>query len=307
MAVSYINCTGYKMKKKLSIIIVSYNKYEILKQCIDSIYKYNDLGDEIEIIISDNSTDTDVFKKICEKYKDVRIIHNEINAGFGYGNNRGYEISTGDYLLFLNPDTYFIEPFFKWAIEKFENDKMLAAFGVKLVDTELNDNFSYGLLDGFGLIDWIRSLFYWKFNCFIEGKMFTSGADLFIRSSVFKKIGCFDENIFMYYEESDVLHRLKLINKEYKMEYFPQKKIIHLEGATQKKEKETMIKTFRIQLKTLKYYCRKYGFDYKKVLRKDIRLYYFRLIKYFLYNDSKKQDFEKEIIKIAKEEVDATI
>ena len=288
------------MDKKLSIIIVSYKNMDLLKSCLDSLYSFNDIGVSLEIIVSDNSPDMKVYDFVKEKYHRVKIVHNYKNGGFGYGNNRGYELCTGEYLLFLNPDTYLIEPIFKDCIEKFEDDKELAAFGLKLVKPNMEKNFSYGLLDGSGIIDWIRLLNYWQKDKFLEGEMFTSGANLFIRRDVFENIGRFDENLFMYFEESDILHRIKKLNSKYRMRYFNDRMIVHLEGATQRDDDNAAINSYKRQLDSFKYYCEKHKLPLKKHLKKDIRLFRIRLLKYYITNDVKKINSEKRIIELAR-------
>lgn len=293
---------GRKMKK-LSVIIVSYNNETLLKKCLDSLYSFNDLDDCLEIIVSDNSPNMSAYEFVKKNYKSVQIIHNSKNGGFGYGNNRGYDISTGEYLLFLNPDTYLIEPIFSYAVSKFENDNNLAAFGLSLVKPNMERNYSYGLIDGAGIIDWIKCLIYWRRGVFKEGEMFTSGADLFIRREIFEKIGYFDDNIFMYYEESDVCRRIKKLNNNYKIEYFSEKKVVHLEGATQIKDHRTVVNNYKRQLEAYKYYCEKYKLPFEKYLRRDIKLFKIRLLKYLVMKEKTKIDVEKEIISISKAEL----
>lgn len=291
--------------KKLSIIIVSYNNIDLIKQCLDSLYSFNDIGKELEIIISDNSPDMKVYDYVKQNFQDVMIVHNNKNGGFGYGNNRGYELSTGKFLLFLNPDTYLIEPVFGYCIDKFESDDELAAFGLRLVKPNMERNFSFGLMDSSGIIDWIRFLYFWRKETFLEGKMFTSGANLFIRRDLFEGIGCFDENIFMYFEESDILHRIKSLNPRYRMRYFADKMIIHLEGATQRDDANAAINSYKRQLESFRYYCEKYKIPFNDYIRRDIRLFNIRLLKYCLKNEIKKIEIEKKIIEIAKMALDS--
>ena len=284
---------------KLSIIIVSYKNIELLKLCLDSIYSFNDIGASLEIIVSDNSPDMQVYEFVKENYSNVIVTHNFKNRGFGYGNNRGYELSTGEYLLFLNPDTYLIEPIFKYCIDFFKRDTELAAFGLRLVKPNFEKNFSYGLLDSSGVVDWIKLLNYWRTDTFLEGKMFTSGANLFIRREVFEKIGHFDEHIFMYYEESDILHRIQELNKNYKMSYLKEKRIVHLEGATQRDDDNAVINSYKRQLESFKYYCKKYELPIKEYLKKDILLFRLRLLKYYLTNNKRRITIQKKIIELA--------
>ena len=84
----------------LSVIIVSYLHYDILSECLDSIKKYNDIGDELEVIVSDNSPSSNIINQLKSNYPWVKTCKNQ-NKGFGAGNNRGIGISTGKYILFL--------------------------------------------------------------------------------------------------------------------------------------------------------------------------------------------------------------
>ena len=155
-------------KKIFSVVIVSYKKLDILIECIESIYKFNDIGELLEIIIVDNSPKKDIYNYLIEKYPEIIIIKNE-NKGFGQANNVGALRASGEYLLFLNPDTILIEPIFKFAINKFENNKELALFGVKLVDENLNDNISFYYIDKYGVIYNQLLKYRNKKNKFIDG------------------------------------------------------------------------------------------------------------------------------------------
>ena len=287
------------MQKKLSVIIVSYNASDILLHCIESILKYNDIGSELEIIISDNSPGLDLFNLVKERYQDIKIIHNQKNLGFGYGNNQGEMIATGEYLLFLNPDTVLIEPLFSWAINQFDHNPKLGMFGVKLLKPDYTLNNSFMLLDTFGMKAWIFNKLLLKTDIFVEKKMFTSGADIYIRKSVFEKIGKFDENIFMYYEESDLLRRIVKEDSTLEVKYFPQRKIIHLEGGTKEVGKKS-IKSYERQLNTFKYYCEKHGVNFKKAIKSEVILYSLQKEKYKIAGQVDKYDTECEIINVAK-------
>lgn len=290
------------MKKKLSVIIVSYNAIEVLKDCIESIFKYNDIGFELEIIISDNSPKVDLYNIIKEKYRDVKIIHNMENRGFGYGNNQGVKIASGDYLLFLNPDTILIEPVFSWAIEQFNRDSKLAMFGVKLLKPDYTLNNSFMLMDLFGIKAWFLNKLCLKKDLFVANRMFTSGADIFIRKDIFQQISGFDENIFMYYEESDLVHRINKKNKELKIKYFPQKKIIHLEGGTKETGGES-ISSYKRQLNTFRYYCKKYDISFVKSIKSEILLYSIKKMKYKIMRQNDKYEMECEMINAANEAI----
>ena len=126
-------------KISLSVIIVSYKQADIVLDCISSIYQYNDIGEQLEIILVDNSPTHNVYHAVVEEFATVHAIKNN-NTGFGAGNNLGAAKATGEYILFLNPDTILVESIFKFAINKFEINSNLSMFGLKLVSKKLKRN-----------------------------------------------------------------------------------------------------------------------------------------------------------------------
>ena len=251
--------------KRLSVIIVTYNCFDLLEKCMESVYRYNDIGDSLEIIVVDNGDDGSYERiKTVPGFEGVISFKHE-NTGYGAGNNAGAKISEGEVLLFLNPDTEFIEPVFDFAIKKFDNDPDLGSFGVHLLDKDLQPAPSGGfrLHMGFWKVQGYRLLD--KLGVFLPDRMFTCGADLFVRRDSFFECGAFDENIFMYCEEADICNRLNSIGKH--IAYFPEKSIIHSEGST---SADSFPKKYSGVLKARKYYCAKYGIDFKREAKKEL-------------------------------------
>lgn len=251
---------------KLSVIIVSYENCEILRDCIESIKKFNDLKDDAEIIISDNSITNNVYEMVKKDYPDVQIIKNN-NIGFGPANNRAVDISSGEYLLFLNPDTILLEPIFQFTVDKFEQQSNLALFGIKLLNVNGTANNSFFAMDNYTLSWTLLMKVFSKFDIYLDGKMYIAGADLFVRKSAFEAAGRFDENIFMYYEEPDLIKRIKNLPNDYITSFFPEKKMIHLEGATENKDAISTVKKVERSLVTYRYYCDKWNISFIKNVR----------------------------------------
>lgn len=87
-----------------SIIILTYNKLEYTKKCIESIRKYTK-DEEYEIIIVDNNS-TDGTRSWIENQNDIKSILNKENVGFPAGCNMGIKISKKENdILLLNNDT----------------------------------------------------------------------------------------------------------------------------------------------------------------------------------------------------------
>ena len=253
-------------EKELSIIIVSYNCLPLIKQCIASINTYNDIGDALELIIVDNSDDDKTIEWLKETRPDIISIANE-NRGFGQGNNVGARVASGKYLLFLNPDTVLVEPVFRFAIEKFESDAKLGLFGVRLLDSVCKRNNSFGLRWVSGMASTIMNDVFVAADVFIPSRMFTLGADIFIRRDLFFEIGKFDEAFFMYCEEADLCNRVN--EHGMKNRFFREKSMMHVEGKTQKSP--DILRTYRRLTESRQHYCSKYGLDFSKNLLREFR------------------------------------
>ncbi len=97
------------MKMKFSIIVPIYDVKEYIKQCVNSVLDQNYSNYEL-ILVDDGSTDG--CSLICDEYaaKDehVMVIHKK-NGGSSDARNVGIEKATGDYILFLDGDDYWLE------------------------------------------------------------------------------------------------------------------------------------------------------------------------------------------------------
>ncbi|MCM8813594.1 MAG: glycosyltransferase, partial [Candidatus Omnitrophica bacterium] len=88
----------------LSVIIVSWNVQDYLAACLESVYsgikKFS-----FEIIIVDNNSSDGSAAMVKERFPAVVLIENRDNAGFSRANNQAVAVSTGEFILALNPDT----------------------------------------------------------------------------------------------------------------------------------------------------------------------------------------------------------
>jgi len=218
---------------KLSIIIVTFNNFSVVKQCIESIFKYNDINEQLEVIVVDNSSQISIIPDIKRVWPMIKCIPNNKNGGFGRGNNIGEKVASGEIIAFINPDTEFIEPIFKDILNQFEEDPNLGLMGCQLINNNKRKVQSFGIMPEdwnwinlFLLTNTVRS----KLNI-LPKYFYIQGADIFMRKKLFNQIGKFDENIFLYGEEIDLVHRIIKENK-YKIKYDRSKSIIHKEKVS---------------------------------------------------------------------------
>jgi GT2 family glycosyltransferase len=236
-----------KEKVDVSIIIVNYNTVSLLKQCVNSIYQYSEDID-FEIIVIDNASIDGSCEMIMNEFPNVVLIESKENLGFGMANNEAVKLASGDFLFLLNSDTILIENSVKVLKEYLENTNNLevAVVGCKLLDINKNPHISYGNFPSLyqELFEFGLSKIFRKFYCKklspsiiddgteVKEVDYIMGADMFIRKAIFDKIGGFDQDFFLYYEETEICFRLKRLG--YKIIYTPETSIIHYLGASGK-------------------------------------------------------------------------
>lgn len=221
---------------QVSVIIVNYNTKQMTNECIESIIAYTN-GLNYEIILVDNGS-SDGSKEFFEKKEGIVYIYSNENLGFGRANNLGAEKATGNYLFLLNSDTLLFDNSIKKMLDFFtlnQNVLKIGALGCILID----DNKSMINSGGFFPCskNYIKSFFRIPVPIFSislkeEYQLidFVTGADLMIDKDLFKKIGGFDENFFLYYEETDLQKRIADLG--YQNYLLTTTNIIHLEGGS---------------------------------------------------------------------------
>lgn len=227
----------------VSIIIVNYNTSELIINCIKSILKHVKNID-YEIIVVDNNSEKDIPKILKEEFPSLIIncILLDQNVGFGLANNEGAKRANGRNLFFLNPDTILLNDAINILSQYLDSNASVGICGGNLYDKEGNPYISFRrLLPGImwelntlsmGILDYIRFGKNRHFNNTPHPLSvgYIVGADLMIRSSLFRQIGGFSKNFFMYYEETDLCHRIK--EAGYSVIALNNSKIIHLEGKS---------------------------------------------------------------------------
>lgn len=105
------------MNNKVSVLIGTYNRANLLSRCLDSVF--NQIHQNIEAVVI-NDASTDDTEKVLENYKNkygdkLKYITNPVNKGIAFNSNLAFKNSLGDYLALLGDDDYWID---KQKIEK---------------------------------------------------------------------------------------------------------------------------------------------------------------------------------------------
>lgn len=234
----------------LSIIIVSFNTQKLLDDCLASVFR-SLKGTKItyEVIVVDNVSVDGTREMVKKKYPDVRTILNKENVGFGKANNQGMKQALGNYIFLLNSDTIVLND----AIGKlvaFAKQHPKSFVGPKLLNLDRSPQTSCGPFfsltvvfaslflrgDKIGLTRWSPSR--------TRGVDWVSGAALMGSRKLFMDGLLFDEKIFMYMEEIDLLYRAR--QKGYHTLFYPRSVIIHLgSGSSTNKRKGPVLNIYR--------------------------------------------------------------
>lgn len=214
----------------VSLIILSYNTKDLLKQCLMSITAYANIPHEI-IVVDNASTDGSIkmlqeLEKSPQAAPDVIIIENKENFGFGKGINIGAKQAKGEYLLFLNSDAEFIDDSLSQMVKFAENHEDVGVIGGKTGKQRSFGKF-LSLSQVFLLL--FAERFLGKQESKIETTQKTdwvSGGFMMIRRSVFEKVHGFDERIFMYIEDMELCFRVKKAG--YGVYFMPEARVKHI-------------------------------------------------------------------------------
>ena len=247
----------------ISIIIVSYNVKDYLRQCLRSVWaSVSASGLDVEVFVVDNNSADHSVEYIREvfpavSYPSLHIIAGRTNVGFGRANNFAVRQAKGKYILFLNPDTVITEHTLSDCFSHAEKHEDIGAIGVKM----LNVNGDFALESRRGLpTPWVafckmtglgtlfpRSRTFGKYymryldhNESAEIEI-VSGAFMFCSRRAIEYCGVFDEQFFMYGEDIDLSYRF--LKGKFHNWYVPTP-ILHYKGESTHKGSYNYVHTF---------------------------------------------------------------
>jgi len=223
----------------ISIVIVNYKSKDLTLNCLRSIKQADWLGLDYEIIVIDNYSG-DLRGDDLKQFGNIKFIMNGRNIGLGAANNKGLRLAQGKYIVVMNPDTLAGKDIFMELFAYMENHSKVGVAGPKqfnLDNTVQASCFRWpGLITPFfrrtplgktgsGKKDLDRFL-YKDYNKDSEREVdWLLGSFLFCRASALRQIGSFDENFFLYFEDTDLCKRFW--RDGWKVVYNPEVAIIH--------------------------------------------------------------------------------
>lgn len=230
--------------KKLSIIVVSWNTRQLLRDCLRSVEPAaTRLASELLVI--DNASSDGSPEAVLGEFPDVCLLRNGANLGFAAANNQGISAARGEYVLLLNSDTLVPEGdiFAEW-VRFMDEHPEVAASGCRLTWPDGRHQIgdaghrpSLGTLLNHALF--LSRLAPWRLRgLFAVGVGpgppravdWVSGAALLARRSALDVVGLLDERFFMYAEDVEWCCRMRSLG--YAVAYLPGLRIVHLQGGS---------------------------------------------------------------------------
>ncbi|MHB9036650.1 MAG: glycosyltransferase family 2 protein [Armatimonadota bacterium] len=253
----------------LSIIIVNWNTRDLLLECIQSVY---DTASDIarEVIVVDNASMDGSVEAVRQRYSDVIVIPNDRNVGFGAANNIGLKHANGNYIALLNPDTVLHEDVLGELVQFMEEHKEIGIVGPMIVGTDGRMQVS-----SFGLFPSVcecamHALRIWRIapgsklsksflrvpslGCEWTYTEHLLGACMVMPSDLMHKLGGFDEDFFLFLEETDICYRTKQMG--YNIAYCTFTSIVHLGEQSMQR---ILDKSGGLYIRSYNLFCSKHG------------------------------------------------
>jgi GT2 family glycosyltransferase len=238
----------------LSIVIVSWNTQDMLRDCLQSVYEQTQKY-TFEVFVVDNNSPDDSAAMVAEEFPEVNLIANADNRGFAPANNQALEQAKGEYILLLNPDTLVLDGAIDRMIDyaKAHADEKIGVLTCKL-------------LNGDGSLQRSVNRFYSFWRSFVENRFFSRifeklgiqsdffmaywqhdslreidwafGAVMLFKRSLMEEIGMLDDRFYIYAEEVDFYMRSKKAG--YRSFFLPDVEIIHFGKSSSRQRRSAM-------------------------------------------------------------------
>lgn len=199
------------MKKKLvSVVIVTRNRTKEALKAIASIYQQT--YQPLEVILVDNASLDTTSKVIQKKYPKTKILISQINRGAAGGRNLGLYYAKGEFVFFMDDDAFADMYTISELIKVIKQDPRIGIVQPKIYDAD-KKNIIQGVGHGINLLTGrvfgigVGERDYGQYEQIMDVPMV--GCSWLVRKNVFNKIGNYDEDFFIPYEDSDFSLRAK--------------------------------------------------------------------------------------------------
>ncbi|MBX7206341.1 MAG: glycosyltransferase family 2 protein [Bacteroidia bacterium] len=226
---------------EIPVIIVTYNSSDTIKACIESVNAQRS-SFSFKIWVVDNASTDRTPELIKYHYPEINLIENPANTGFSAAVNQVLTNIVSDYAILLNPDVLVEPNTFNHCINVLIDDKQIGCCG-GVIRNEIYLPRSPGIGRIFFEQFFIHKIFpknyhrlYFTTQADLAAKNlpaeadYTDGCFMCLNMDALRKIGLFDEDFFLYLEETELCHRMK--SAGLKCVIHPKARIIHERGGS---------------------------------------------------------------------------
>lgn len=237
------------MSIEASIIVVNWRVRDLLRACLQSVRDQAGLRmDQLELIVVDNDSRDGSVEMVSAEFPEVRLLANSDNPGFGKANNQAMPWCTGRYVVLLNPDTVLLDGAIKKMIDRMDDQRDVGVMGCRLLNADGSlQRWTGGafprilnLANHYMFMDQILPQSMRPMPLYLDHDPthdidvdWVSGAFMILRANMLEG-KLFNPDFFMYGEDMELCHRLKLAG--HRVVYSPAASIIHYQGASMKQQ-----------------------------------------------------------------------
>lgn len=221
----------------VSVVVVTFNALPWVERALESVRRH-------ETIVVDHGSTDGTLELVRERFPEARLIEQE-NKGFGAGNNAGMRVGSGDYFLLLNSDAWALDDAVERLVAFADAHPEAAVVGPRLLNPDgslqrsvRGDPTLWRLATEYFFLRKLaprtRALNAFYGAAFAHDEVreaeFVMGSVMLVRREAADTVGLFDEDFFMFSEETDWLYRFRQAG--WKVLFTPEAEFVHVGGAT---------------------------------------------------------------------------
>jgi N-acetylglucosaminyl-diphospho-decaprenol L-rhamnosyltransferase len=226
----------------VTVSIVTYNSAAVLGSCLAA------LPAEVPVWVVDNASTDNTVAQARKDFPKVNVLESQVNLGFGRAHNLALRQITTPYALVLNPDAVVAPGAIAALVAAAEAFVDAAIIGSSYGTDKTRCGTLFGVQRGGGAV------------AQVDGPAcvgFLSGACLLLRMEVFKRIGFFDENLFLFFEDNELCDRARAAG--HSLILAPDAGVMHLEGKSSPVSLRSHLRRHYLMGQAEAYYYRKRG------------------------------------------------
>jgi len=259
----------------VTIVVVSWNTREILRDCLRSVYEHGGAV-RCQVIVIDNASADGSAEMVRHEFPEAQLITNADNRGFAAANNQGMAVAEGRYVLLLNSDTVVLDGAIAKTVVFADAHPDVAVVGCRVMNPDrtlqptcftypsllnmvLSATYLYKLFPRSRLFG--RERMTWWQRDDVRDVEVVTGCFMLVRREAIEQVGVMDEQFFMYAEETDWCYRFRQAG--WRLVFSPVGEIIHLGGQSSKKVGVEM--TVQLRLSILRFLRKHHGRAYHRL------------------------------------------